>query len=208
MSDNFTFSSAGQVHELELAMQRAGGWTPALVKKMCVGDFMSQVRDMVVGRVEIVPVERLVDLDADPFLPSGWVGVECHMKGGKVIIERRGEDLFVNGRRVGLHLSRCQMIDMVDEGHLLREYLSNKDVLNANVLDYLLVHPRLVPEKWQGKKVFFWGTIYRSPDNLLYVRCLIWHGNMFDSDHNRLSYMFSSCAPAAVLASLPKEAVV
>jgi len=33
--------------------------------------------------------------------------------------------------------------------------------MNANVLDYLLAHPELIPEDWKNKYVFFWGTIYR-----------------------------------------------
>lgn len=74
MSDSFTFSSAGQVHELELAMQRAGDWAPAMVKQMCVGDFMSQVRDVLLGRAEITIVEKkpnsLLDFLGEVSIPA------------------------------------------------------------------------------------------------------------------------------------------
>ena len=50
-----------------------------------------------------------------------------------------------------------------------------KEVLNANVLDYLLVHPELIPEEWKDKCVFFWGTIYESGTGRLFVRFLHWY---------------------------------
>ena len=60
------------------------------------------------------------------------------------------------------------------EGVELRKELSNKGVavLNANVLDYLLARPGLIPEEWKGKRTYFFGTIYCRPDGEPCVRYL------------------------------------
>ena len=54
MDGEFTFSSAGQVHELELAMKRVGGWNAALVTVLCGGNNAGLVRDFLLGDAEIV----------------------------------------------------------------------------------------------------------------------------------------------------------
>jgi len=52
-------------------------------------------------------------------------------------------------------------------------HLKNKLVLNANVLDYLLKHPQLIPKECGSIFTLFWGTIYRQPSSgYLYVRYL------------------------------------
>ena len=53
MSDKFTFSSAGLVHELELAMDRAGGYNAGLVKRMCQGDHLVHIREYLLGHAEV-----------------------------------------------------------------------------------------------------------------------------------------------------------
>ena len=86
-------------------------------------------------------------------------------------------------------------------GNKLRKELANKDVLNANVLDYLLAHPELIPEEWKGKLIFFWGTIYRDSDGRLYVRYLRWGGSRWNSGYGWLDNGFYSGNPAASHAS-------
>ena len=44
--------------------------------------------------------------------------------------------------------------------------------LNANVLDYLLEHPDLIPRRWKKYCVVFWGTTFRDTNNDLCVGCL------------------------------------
>ena len=53
MADKFTFSSAGLVHELEMAMDRAGGWNAALVKRLSEGDRLVHVREYLLNLAEI-----------------------------------------------------------------------------------------------------------------------------------------------------------
>lgn len=73
-------------------------------------------------------------------------------------------------------------------------------MLNANVLEYLLAHPDLIPEEWKGKAVFFWGTIYRDSDGGLYVRYLYWSGVRWSWVCNWLARDWIGHDPAAVLA--------
>lgn len=58
MNDKFTFGSAGLVHELEMGMERAGGWNPALVKLLTSGDHLVRVREYLQGRAQFVPVQE------------------------------------------------------------------------------------------------------------------------------------------------------
>lgn len=188
MYDRFTFSSAGMIHELELAMDRVGGWNSALVKTLCMGNNLGKVRDYLRGIAEVKPVERLIDCDAKPFEPNGLT-VESHKKDGKLVWDPE---------KVKLYFSRQQGGEKCIEGNQLRKELEGKPVLNANVLDYLLAHQELIPEDWKGKYVFFWGTIYRGTIyrdscGILYVRCLcfcdgwwrwrfLWLGNWWGYD--------------------------
>lgn len=108
-----------------------------------------------------------IDLDADPFVPDGWK-VEEHRKGG----------VFKwDASKVALYLSEPQKQRKVIEGNKLRSTLTDQKPYNANVLDYLLAHPHLIPEEWKGKYVFFWGTVYRNSCGGLCVRCLFWIGD-------------------------------
>jgi hypothetical protein len=190
MADKFTFNSAGQVHELEMAMDRVGGWDSALVKVLSMGNNLGLVRDMLRGLAEIKPIEHIINLDADPFTPSGW-RVEEHQKGGY---------LRWDPTQVRLHISKDQKNDKYVVGNALRTELNGKSVLNANVLDYLLANPHLIPEEWEGRAVFFWGTIYRHSNRNLYVRYLCWHGDWWGWDSRWLKNDFYDYNPAVVRA--------
>ena len=60
------------------------------------------------------------------------------------------------------------------EGNDLRKEIVSPLVLNANVLDWLLDHPELIPEEWKDFYIFFWGTIYRYSEDSFSVRYLCW----------------------------------
>jgi hypothetical protein len=113
------------------------------------------------------PQQSGLDLDAAPFVPDGWK-VEEHQKGGQ---------FKWDASKVALYLSKEQQGGKWLESNKLREELKGKPVYNANLLDYLLANPHLIPEEWRGKAVFFWGTIYRRPSVGLCVRCLCWNGD-------------------------------
>ena len=47
--------------------------------------------------------------------------------------------------------------------------------LNACVLDYLLIHPELIPSEWKGSHILFSGTVFCDlTDNFLYAAALVW----------------------------------
>lgn len=85
-------------------------------------------------------VETFIDGDADPFVPNDLSVVE-HKKCGQ---------LKFDPATILLYLSEEQKKEGII-GHDLRNELEGKSVMNANVLDYLLVHPELIPEGWKGR---------------------------------------------------------
>ena len=191
MANDFALS-VGQAHELELAMNRVGGWDGALAKVLSTGSKLADVRDVLLGRAEIKPAEHLIDCDVDPFVPEGWK-VEEHKKSGKV---KWTKEL------IELYLSPGQKNGKCIEGNKLRKELASKPVLNANILDYLLAHPELIPEEWKGKYVFFWGTVYRGSGGCLYVRVLCWDGGRWSWDYYWLDGDFNDNDPAALSVSI------
>jgi hypothetical protein len=115
------------------------------------------------------------DLSLDPIACRGWQ-IEEH---------RRAVDsinvIVWDPARVELYVDDTQKNGNVD-GFMLRKSLRGKPILNANVLDFLLANPRLIPEDWKkdelGKprRIFFFGTIYCRPNDDLYVRYLCFDG--------------------------------
>jgi hypothetical protein len=182
-----------QAGELKAAFRR-GNWTNAQIKKLCEGNALAEVRDVVLGLSEIKQVTYAIDCDADPFLPNDGWKVEEHRKDGVVIWD---------SAKVSLYFSKQQKGDKSLMGNDLRKELANQPVLNANVLDYLLKNTHLIPEDWKGKAVFFWGTIYRRSGGDLCVRCLCWGGGAWGWDYGWLGRGFNGRHPA-VLRACPK----
>ena len=171
-NDRFTFNSAGQIHKLEMALDRAGKWNAALVKRMCEGDRLTYIREYLLNLSEIKPIEYAIDCDADPFVPEGWK-VEEHKKGGVL-----KWDTLEYAKEKYLYLSKSQKRGGLINGNKLRKILADEPVLNANVLDWLLKkeHQHLIPEELKDRNVYFLGTIYRNPDGGPCVRFLYWRG--------------------------------
>lgn len=130
----------------------------------------------------------VIDCDADPFVPEGWK-VEKHQKGGKFEWDPSQIELYLDNGQLGGN-------SIV--GSKLRQKMSSKKIMNACVLDFLLAHPELIPEEWKGKRIFFWGTIYRNSDGRLYVRFLYWNGDRWRRYCNWLDDVFRGSYPAAL----------
>ena len=117
----------------------------------------------------------LIDLDANPFVPYGWE-VRSHQKGGQ---------FTWSPDKVRLHLSSSQRGKGRIDGDDLQKELEKERVMNANLLDYLLKNPDIIPESWkkddEGNMLlsFFWGTIYCGPANANHrcVRYLCFRGD-------------------------------
>lgn len=147
------------------------------------------------------------DTNLEPKLPFDGAGIEKHVKMGKVTIERRGGELWVNDKKVVLHRSDRQQNGRWIRGHELREELTGKPVLNACIIDFLLEHPEFIPDAWKKDDagntiyIFFWGTVYRNSDGFLCVRYLGWRGGAWDWDCDWLGDDWGGDRPAALLAS-------
>ena len=186
----------GLAFKLKVALAR-NEWTEQLIDAACEGDKLGQFKQVLLGRASITMVEHIIDCDADPFLPNGCK-VEEHQKGGQ---------WKWDPKQVKFFLSDGQKGGKTIEGNKLRKELAKKSVFNANVLDYLLAHPHLIPEEWkkdeQGntRYIFFWGTIYRFRDGNLYVRCLFWFDGRWLWSGLWLGRDWNDLDPAALRAS-------
>jgi len=182
----------GQANELKLAFRRAN-FSNDDIKRLCEGNVLAEVRSVLRGHASITVIEHVIDCDANPFVPDDW-SVEEHRKGDQFKWNKEAQ-------RDALYLSKGQQGGKYIEGNKLCKELEGKPVLNANVLDYLLANPHLIPEEWKGKAIFFWGTIYRDRDGDLCVRCLLWSGDRWDWGFDWLGYDWDDNDPAAVPAS-------
>ena len=145
------------------------------------------------GRATIAYREHMIDLDADPRIPCRVWKVHEHKKGGQFKWDASKVKLFLHDKQR----------DGSINGIKLRKELANKPCYNANLLDYLLDNPNLIPEEWQGGRVCFWGTIYRDfRGDDLFVRCLVWEGGHWKQEfHVLFSDNFGPDRPYAVAAS-------
>lgn len=133
---------------------------------------------------------HLVDCDADPFVPKDLL-VEEHRRGGRIDLAATKMTLF---------FPRGQKKDVVSEDDLRKE-MANQPVLNANVLDYLLANPDLIPHEWEkeDRAVFFWGTIYRNQSGYRYVRYLHRNAGRWDCCYAWANGGWISSYPAAII---------
>lgn len=181
----------GLMHETAITASKVG-WEPEDMANLSKDEnLMRLIRGVLRGTHEIKALEHAIDCDADPFIPNGW-SVAGHQKGGIIKFD---------ASKIDPYLSKKQK-DGTIEGNKLREELKGKKVLNANVLDYLLANPKLIPEGWKGKGVFFWGTIYRNSLGYLCVRYLYWNNDAsWDWSNYWLSNSWDPSNPAGLLTS-------
>ncbi len=153
MSKNKFTLGAGQSHEIEMAMNRPqnGTWTPELIHQLTVGNTLGQVRDVLLGHALIVmreDQEYVIDLDADPFVPNGWVVANHRQEGrGKFRWDPSEFKLFDPGYNKW--------------GFQLQDEVKDQNIWNANLLDWFLANPDCIPTECEGKKTLFMGTLYR-----------------------------------------------
>ncbi|MGH7175373.1 MAG: hypothetical protein ACREGR_03380 [Minisyncoccia bacterium] len=190
----------GLAAKLKQAVIRNGIIDLADIDWLCEGDNLANVRRLRQGHVLLTVPEHLIDCDADLFNPwakDGWT-VDEHQKGGQWKFDPKQVEFFLSSGQKG---------SKTIEGNKLRKELAGKPVLNANVLDYLLKNPHLIPEEWkkdaQGntRYIFFWGTVYRDRGGSLYVRCLDWSDGSWDWSISWLDGRWDGDNPAAVRAS-------
>ena len=152
-----------------------------------------------------LPMSIVIDGDLNPNVPSGLFltgeGTE-HRKMGKITLEKREDGkLYANGVEVVRYLSPKQQNGKSIQGHKLRKELKDKQVLNACIMDALRANTQLIPDEWKTGYTYFWGTIFRNANGLLYVGYLGWSGRQWGWSYRWLDDDWDSYSPAAVLAS-------
>jgi hypothetical protein len=198
MSVKSAFSAVGLAHKVCLAAEDQG-YTPELLNALAEHpSLFQQLLQVQRGYAVFTQIEHVIDLDAAPFNPWEKEGVviEEHQKGGQ---------FKWDASQVAFHLADSQKNGI--QGHKLRKELQGKPVLNANLLDYLLAHPELIPEDWKKDEngntryIFFWGTVYRNRVGNLFVRYLYWLGDRWDWSYRWLGSDWSGRSPVALRAS-------
>lgn len=152
-----------------------------------------------------------VNLDYPLKMPSKTAMVEWNLgKTGKAIVERKSDNLFVDGQEVQLYISSKQMEDRSPGSSIygleLRHDVTQRSVPHVNIMDALLENPHLLPDSWRHRDhrftIFFWSVGFRSPGGALSVRYLHWSiGKGWDWRSFSLLRRCDSRCPAAILAS-------
>ncbi len=202
----------GQANELKLAL-RAAGFTPELVKRMCEAKTkLAGFREVLLSESKIVPMEHVIDGNADPRIPKDC-GVVSHVKLGRIVWDNAmiwGRELFDL-----LFLFRAEkqrVYEPMVGTTLYHTDLKSKRVANANVLDYLLAHPSAIPDTWKwgknrrGRRVFFWGTIFSDAHGDQFVRYLFWNAAHSKWDTN-IQYTAGVWSENDYALTIPDEAL-
>ena len=214
-----TLYSVGQMNQLGDALE-AEGFTPDDVTKLKQFSNLAGIRGVINGLAKIVSIAEdatpvitinettiAVNFGASPKLPFNGAEVEQHIGTGWAIVEKRADGLYVDDRKIILHLSKHQMGGKWPKGYELREELTSKPVLNANILDVLYQNIHLIPEDWKRDEngsirfIFFWGSIFRDSLDRLHVRYLFFDGGEWRSYCHGLDRVFFDSSPAALRAS-------
>lgn len=117
--------------------------------------------------VFIMPFENaeVVEIDNAERVVENWAKVE-----------KRANELYVNGCKVVLCLSSRQEGENFLWGHDLYEELKGLNTLHPNILDVLIRHPHFFPEEMRRKVerypfyIFFWKKVFSDNLGGLYVR--------------------------------------
>lgn len=157
----------GQANELKLALRRSR-YTNDEIKKLCEGNILADVRNVLRGFSEIKVIKHVIDCDADPYVPPGSE-LLTHRKSGLLVWNPESVKLYMTEPQHKEHVLACTVRD--------RLFLDHKPVMNACVLDYLFAHPHLVTEQKKFNEdtcPVFWGTIYRDIESSRqFVRYLV-----------------------------------
>jgi hypothetical protein len=103
----------------------------------------------------------LIDCDTNPLWPE-------HEHASDITTHKR------DGQRMWMPEKVTLWTTSFMQGDEVRRAMEEKAVLNACVLNCLLVNQHLIPEGWRNKHIFFYGTMYLHADFGRVVRGLSW----------------------------------
>lgn len=184
------------------------GYTAEQVKALRARGRLTAMLGVLRGTHEIRPIDHMIDLSIPCQLPFTGAERVSPVKSGVVKLEKRGDDLYLDGKKINLFLSEGQKGSRYIVGHELRKELETKGGnVSAKMLDHLVEHPELWPESWkkndQGNTiyVYFWDDIFRDSAGDLYVRYGCWYDGEVVSYYSWLGNDWLGRRPSASLAS-------
>lgn len=131
--------------------------------------------------------EHIIDADADPFIPEGLT-LKSHKKGGKIRWVQANYKSWFHPNQKG---------DGAVYARELVEWMEDKPGYNANVLDYWLAHPKIIPQECTDKWTYFLDTIYSNSLGEPIIRCFYYSDGQPRSSTDLLSYSLGRDSPAA-----------
>ncbi len=137
---------------------------------------------------------HVIDCDAPPPMPVEGEIEEHHKLG---LIE-------FDPAKFSFYLHEAQQAEGLMVGHDLRQKLKGRPVMNACMLDYLFHHASIIPDSWKWDElgntryIYFWGTIFRSPDDILFVWFLSWREKGWGLGSRFLSSEWGQNDPAII----------
>lgn len=171
-------------------------------------DLAQQFINVARGLAEIRPINHTIDLAVPCKLPFKGAERISPAKSGVVKIERRGGNLYIDGKKIELFHSAGQQGDSHIVGHELRkEFEAKGGQCGGSILDHLVAHPELWPESWKRDEngdtifVYFWDDIFRGSDGGLCVRYGYWSAGRVVSYHDWLDYVWYRFRPSASVVS-------
>jgi hypothetical protein len=185
MTNNVSAISVGLAHELSIAFVKAGFHPDELGFLAQDAGTLENLRDVLCGKAVVHHRIHEIDCDAEPNMAFA---TELHPDHGtwSLVEHLKGGTLEWDSSKVGFWTMPEQHDKKFGKrptGEIIRGKLNEegKMVLNANVLDFLLKNWHLIPKWWKGKRIIFWGTIYRRQHkghyDYLAVRCLDFKGD-------------------------------
>jgi len=145
-----------------------------------------------------------VNLSAKPILPFEDATVETNKNGGWVTVQKRANNLYVDGRKVILHQFECQKDDKVVDVDQIYGQVMKLPVLHPNIMDALCEHHHLIPDDWKKDNngnaisIYFWAVTYLS-DGIVGVRYLYHYNCNWFTSSNYLGYTLTVNHLAAIL---------
>jgi hypothetical protein len=123
-------------------------------------------------------------------IPDGWVVVSPYPSSDE---DSRPESIRLVQSQVQQHGQTLPAAEQLAE-------LDWDRALSAVVLDDLLANPQVIPLKWKGKAIAFWGTRYRDDQGEIAVRYLFWNGIAWDWYFHHLNDLLDAHCSAATRA--------
>lgn len=179
MSNDKFVLSVGQAHELELAMNRHGGdWSKQLFHELChggvveTGSYLLQIREFLSGNATIQLVDEIVRTsDLSGVQPPE--GLHCSIEYNETISFPQYH-LF---QEVEYWVHESQASSSSPSATGVYQYLKDNQMLDRclHLKDAVAIQKKgktFFLKHFQGKSLYFWGSIAEDKDGMLFVPCL------------------------------------